>query len=232
MEQLRLGLVIANPELSNEVQNCLKTLPSAPASQQPAIGDAAAFLDQLEQLRLDVLVIDLTRFSEPFESIIRRIKSCSSAPLIIALNDTADPEIILGAIRAGANEFLYPPLELGLKQALERLSAERMKMQAAPSRHRGKTLGFVSAKGGCGATTIACHIAVEIQKATEPGGFAGRSGHGCRLDRLPDEIEVKLHHHRRGPQCAPARYQLLEGVGVQWSAGSGDYLRATDGDGA
>jgi len=134
--------------------------------QQPALGDATAFLDQLEQLRLDVLVIDLTRLSEPFENVIRRIKSCSAAPLVIALNDTADPEIILGAIRAGANEFLYPPIEAGLNNALERLSAERAKMQAAPSRHRAKTLGFVSAKGGCGATTIACHVAVEIQRST------------------------------------------------------------------
>jgi pilus assembly protein CpaE len=87
--------------------------------------------------------------------------------MIIALSDTADPEIILGAIRAGANEFLYPPVEAGFHKALERLSGEQRKMQAAgPARHPGKTLGFLSAKGGCGATTIACHMAVEIQKAT------------------------------------------------------------------
>ncbi len=166
MEQLRLGLAIANPELLNEVQTCIKTLQVRVLFQQSSLGDATAFLDQLEQLRLDVLVIDLTRLSEPFENVIRRIKSCSAAPLVIALNDTADPEVILGAIRAGANEFLYPPLEAGLNNALERLSAERAKMQAAPARHRAKTLGFVSAKGGCGATTIACHVAVEIQRAT------------------------------------------------------------------
>jgi len=166
MQQFKLGLVIANPELLREVQTCLKTLEVRPLLEQAAIGDAAAFLDQLEQLHLDVLVIDLTRLSEPFENVIRRIKSCPSAPLVIALNDTADPEVILGAIRAGASEFLYPPLESGLSQALERLSAERAKTQAGAALHRGKTLAFVSAKGGCGATTIACHIAVEIQKAT------------------------------------------------------------------
>jgi pilus assembly protein CpaE len=82
-----------------------------------------------------------------------------------ALNDAADPETILAAIRAGANEFLYPPLDAGLNKALERISADRVKQQAA-SRQRGKTLGFLSAKGGCGATTIACHVAVELQKST------------------------------------------------------------------
>jgi pilus assembly protein CpaE len=166
MNQLKIGLVIAGQGLSNEVQGCLKTLPVRVLLQQNAIGDMTVFLDQIEQLRLDVLVLDLTRLAEPFETVIRRVRSCASTPLVIAVNDTADLEIILGAIRAGANEFLYPPLEAGLHKALERLSAEREKTHSAPSRHAGKTLGFVSAKGGCGATTIACHVAVEIQKVT------------------------------------------------------------------
>ncbi|HXN45039.1 MAG TPA: AAA family ATPase [Bryobacteraceae bacterium] len=166
MDPLRIGLVIATQGLFQEVQACLKSLPVRVLLQQPAIGDTSAFLDQVEQLRLDVLLIDLTRLSEPFENVVRRIKTCSTPPQIIALNDTADPEVILGAIRAGASEFLYPPIEAGLSRALERLSTERSKAQAAPGRHRGKTLGFISAKGGCGATTVASHTAVEIQRAT------------------------------------------------------------------
>jgi pilus assembly protein CpaE len=164
MDPLRIGLVIATQGLFQEVQACLKGLPVRVLLQQPAVGDTSAFLDQVEQLRLDVLVIDLTRLSEPFENVVRRIKTCSAPPQIIALNDTADPEVILGAIRAGASEFLYPPIEAGLSRALERLSAERAKAQAAPGRHRGKTLGFISAKGGCGATTVASHIAPPRRK--------------------------------------------------------------------
>ena len=166
MDPLRIGLVIANQGLFQEVQTCLKTLPVRVLLQQPAFGDATAFLDQVEQLRLDVLLIDLTRLTEPFENVVRRIKTCSAPPQIIALNDTADPEVILGAIRSGASEFLYPPIEAGLSRALERLSVERAKAQSAPGKHRGRTLGFVSAKGGCGATTVASHVAVEIQRAT------------------------------------------------------------------
>jgi pilus assembly protein CpaE len=166
MEPLRIGLVIAGQNLFQEVQTCLKGLPVRVLLQQQSIGDTTGFLDQVEQLRLDVLVIDLTKLSEPFENVVRRVKSCSSPPQIIALNDTADPEVILGAIRAGASEFLYPPIEAGLSRALERLSTERSKAQSAPGKHRGKTIGFVSAKGGCGATTVVSHVAVEIQRAT------------------------------------------------------------------
>ncbi len=165
MHPLKAGLVIRNQDLSTEVHACLRALPVRVVIEQPTVGDAAAFLDQLERVRLDVLLIDLTKLAEPFEQVVRRIKTLAEPPMIIALNDTADPETILGAIRAGANEFLYPPLDAGLNKALERLSADRAKQQAA-TRHRGKALGFLSAKGGCGATTIACHVAIELQKAT------------------------------------------------------------------
>ena len=32
---------------------------------------------------------------------------------------------------------------------------------------RGKMIGFLSAKGGCGATTLACHVASELQNVTQ-----------------------------------------------------------------
>ena len=166
MSQLKVGLVIASGELAAEVQKCIRELPVRVVFQQSTPGDTTDLLDKIDQSRPDVLLLDLTNLAEPFENAIRRIRSSAAPPLIIALNDTADPEVILGAIRAGASEFLYPPLAAGLHKAVERLAGERAKMQAAPVQHRGKTLGFVSSKGGCGATTIACHVAVEIQKAT------------------------------------------------------------------
>jgi DNA-binding NarL/FixJ family response regulator len=118
--QLKVGLVISNHGLWEEVQGCLRDLPVRVLMQQAGLGDPAVFLDQLEQLRLDVLIIDLTQLAEPFEQVARRIKSVSVAPMIIALNETADPEVILGAIRAGANEFLYPPLQEGCRASAPR----------------------------------------------------------------------------------------------------------------
>jgi len=165
MHPLRAGLVIKSKDLLNEVHACLRPLPVRVVMEQPTLGETSLFLNQLEQARVDVLLIDLTRLAEPFEQVARRIKTLSAAPMIVALNDTADPEVILGAIRAGASEFLYPPLEAGLQKALERISSERLKQQTA-GRQSGKILGFLSAKGGCGATTIACHVAVELQRAT------------------------------------------------------------------
>ena len=60
------------------------------------------------------------------------------------------------ALRAGVMEFLYPPVRDNLLKALERAQ------QQVHRRPPGKVLGILSAKGGCGATTVACHTAVAI----------------------------------------------------------------------
>jgi pilus assembly protein CpaE len=165
MNQLNVGLIIANQELWTEVQACLRDLPVRVPLQQQVVGDWTQFLEQLERSRLDVLLVDITRSQRTFEELMRSLKSVSAPPQVVVLNNSADPETILAAIRAGANEYLYPPLEAGLRKALERMSGERVK-RPVRTRARSRTLGFLSAKGGCGATTIACHVAVELQRMT------------------------------------------------------------------
>jgi len=77
------------------------------------------------------------------------------------LNTGPDSKMILNAMRSGAAEYLYPPFGGQVRAALERIGKER-KSVSRPSRRAGNTIGFVSAKGGCGATTIACHTAIEF----------------------------------------------------------------------
>jgi pilus assembly protein CpaE len=96
---------------------------------------------------------------------VARIKSMDSPPVIAALHTEATPDLILDAVRAGASEFLYPPLQESLLKTLTRVSDERQQ-QRGPARKGGKVLAFLSAKGGCGATTIACHMAVELSHQT------------------------------------------------------------------
>ncbi len=165
MNPLNVGMVISNQDLWNEVHACLKDLPVRVIMQQAAVGDWSLFVEQLERLRPDVFLFDITRSMRSFEEAMRSMRAVASVPMVVALNTIADPETILAAIRAGANEYLYPPLESGLKKALERASAERVKKQVR-TRPRAKTLGFLSSKGGCGATTVACHVAVELQRMT------------------------------------------------------------------
>jgi len=162
---LTLGLVISTKELWDEVQAAVRDLPVRILFEQPEIADREGFRDKLERMRPNVVLLDITNPREPVPEMIQKACASTAPPVVIALHMGKEPEIILEAIRAGAKEFLYPPLAGGLERALERISSEFVERD--PSRRTGgKILGFLSAKGGCGATTIACHTAVELQRQT------------------------------------------------------------------
>src|SRR5438552_8406393 len=107
------------------------------------------------------MILEVLKLREPMEHVVARIKAGSMDPMVIALHNTGEPELILRALRAGAHEFLHPPLKVNLQQALERKSLEQNKTRER-LRQKGRVIGFLSAKGGCGATTIACHTAAEL----------------------------------------------------------------------
>jgi pilus assembly protein CpaE len=162
---ITLGIVIETKELWQEVQSCLQGLPLHTLLEEPEIGDWPAFLDKLERLRPDVLLVDFTQLNEAYDDVVGKIKSTSAAPSVVALHKSAEPETILSVIRAGADEYVYPPLETNLPKALERMAVNRSKRQGT-ARSGGRACAFFSAKGGCGATTIACHTAVELARQT------------------------------------------------------------------
>jgi pilus assembly protein CpaE len=161
---LAAGVVVFSPDLSKEVQSCLEESSVRVVIRQPQIGDWDSFLDKIERLRPDVILVELAGLWDEMEAAFHRIRTAPAAPAIVGLHTAKDAESILRAVRAGATEYLYPPYAAGLRSALERLGAERKPEDAV--RGRGRVIGFLSAKGGCGATTIACHTAVEVPRQT------------------------------------------------------------------
>ena len=163
MYPLSAAVVIADSDLSLRVQACLREARVRLVLQHGRITRWPEFLLELGRAEPDALVLDLayTRLEE----IIRRIRTVSPAPVIV-IHEALDPETILGAIRAGAKEYVYPPFEQGLLRALERVARERSEQESARGAN-GSIVGLLSVKGGCGATTIACHLAAELQRLTQ-----------------------------------------------------------------
>jgi pilus assembly protein CpaE len=162
MYPITAGLVIENKELWDELKKALEPLPIRLAFELPELPlDWGGFLERLDRIQPDVILLDVTKLKEPIEDAVKRLRSSASQPAVFALHTSADPAAILAALRAGASEYLYPPMAEPLAAAFERLSEARQKAREKPIRG-GKTLAFLSAKGGCGATTVACHVAVEM----------------------------------------------------------------------
>lgn len=119
----------------------------------------------VERTGVDVLLFDLLCLAEPeLARSIAEIKVRMPHVKVIAAYPYDDPAKILMAMRAGANEFVHSPIGPALAAAFERIRTLRVPLPA--SERRGKVIGFVSAKGGCGATTAACHVAVDLKRRT------------------------------------------------------------------
>jgi pilus assembly protein CpaE len=164
MYPLTIGLAIENREIWDQAQATLGGLPFRIIVEHQDLGDTTNFLDRLERMRPDVVLVDISGWSEPLEGLVASIKQAAGDPMIIALNTSAQADAILSSLRAGINEYLFPPLQETLRKALERRSLEKSRGRVKGS---GKSMGFVSAKGGCGATTLVCHVAAELGRASQ-----------------------------------------------------------------
>ena len=168
MYPLTAGLVVESRELRDEIRGALEPLPIRLLFELADIPEEmAAFLDRIQRMSPDVVLLDTTRLQTlgRLEAVITAIRATPGNPSVFALHSSAEPAAILTAMRAGASEFLYPPVADALAAGLERVSTQRQEMRDKKA-HRAKVVGFVSAKGGCGATTIACHVAAALPAET------------------------------------------------------------------
>ncbi len=123
----------------------------------------------------DVAVVDLRNDASSGMAAIERLRAGHAAMAIFAIAQAAEPDLILGSMRAGANEF-FPWLPGGQSQASRtmeesfhgavRKTAARREAAHAGARQPCVTHVFLGAKGGAGTTTVSVNLAVELARVS------------------------------------------------------------------
>jgi len=165
MYPLTVAMVIGTKPLADEIRPVLQKLGCRVVLDQNEEGEWNEFLEKLERLRPNVVLYDVAKLQDGMEEPIRRIRAAHAPPAVFAVDASATPQRILRAIHAGAAEFLFPPMAGPLAEALEKLG-EEIRGQVDSQGH-GRVAALVSAKGGCGTTTIAAHMAMELVGLSE-----------------------------------------------------------------
>jgi pilus assembly protein CpaE len=155
--------VVSDAALGAGVRRSAVDLPVRVLVDEPSFLDWDEFSARVEMLAPDVLVLEYAALRAPIEETMKRLQQMRKAPAVIIVHTETQADVILRVIRAGAMEYCYAPVEQPLRVALEKLLAK--KAETASARGCGRTYGFLSAKGGCGATTVSCHVAVSLQYA-------------------------------------------------------------------
>lgn len=166
MYPLTAATVIETKELWDELHASVAALPVRFVLELSDIADESAFLEKLARIGPDILFLDVSKNRSGIEKTIKSVRAMPTSPSVIALNTTDDSAAILESLRAGAAEYLFPPFETLLHASLERISGERHKTTQS-FRRGGKVLGFLSAKGGCGATSLACHAGAALPRLVQ-----------------------------------------------------------------
>ena len=129
------------------------------SSYPPSLDDVPKLLEQ----HYDVIIIDLDSHPEYALELVESI-CAKGAATVMVYSVKADSELLVHCMRAGAREFLTLPFSQStMAEALVRASARRPATRV-PKKASGKLLVFLGAKGGDGATTLACNFAVAIAK--------------------------------------------------------------------
>ncbi len=123
----------------------------------------------------DVAVVDLRNDASSGMAAIERLRAGHAAMAIFAIAQAPEPDLILGSMRAGANEF-FPWLPGGQSQASRtmeesfhgavRKTAARREAAHAGARQPCVTHVFLGAKGGAGTTTVSVNLAVELARVS------------------------------------------------------------------
>jgi len=119
---------------------------------------------QMQSQRAEVVIVDVNS-EDPQRAIhtIELIRASTSDVAIFAIGDMRNPMAIVGAMRAGAGEYIDRMAEAeGLADAFGRFTASRSKTRSSTGRARVFTV--INAKGGSGATTLAVNTAVALQQ--------------------------------------------------------------------
>jgi pilus assembly protein CpaE len=143
-------------ELEMTLRACGTTPTVAP------VGDLA-LLAQPSARQPDVIVLDL-RGHPSVPPALTALKRQHATTGVIIVARTLDPDLILSAMRAGANECVAEPLTQGdLDAALTRVAAR----QTAPS--GSQSFAFIGVKGGVGATSVAVNVATALARVASAG---------------------------------------------------------------
>jgi pilus assembly protein CpaE len=164
-EALSIALIGPNEErraaalsaLTGNSGNDIREFPSYP----PGLDDISRVLEQ----NYDVIIIDLDSDPEYALELVESIGATGGATVMVYSAKT-DPDLLMRCMRAGAREYLTYPFDRNIvAEALVRAAARRP-LNKSTKKMAGRLLTFIGAKGGSGATTLACNFAVAL--AQEP----------------------------------------------------------------
>ena len=160
MAQLAALVVTSDDEFRRQIGQVLRSggVPVGLLEDRRGSGD---------QSTPDLVVVDIRGDVPSALATIERLRAGHDGVPIFAIAAAAESDLILQAMRAGANEFFMWPVPEESFQGAVRRTHTRRESAHASARPPSVTLVFFGAKGGSGTTTVSVNTAVELARLTK-----------------------------------------------------------------
>jgi pilus assembly protein CpaE len=128
--------------------------------------DLRAGLALAHQVRPGILILDMANQVEEALQAASQYKLDHPDCAVFLSTDVFDPDTLLRALRAGAQEVLRRPLDRSaLSEAVERVSRQAARKNGGTSTARSVITAFCN-KGGSGVSTTATNLAISLKRLT------------------------------------------------------------------
>lgn len=161
---LRVVLVHRDDYERGQLRTALEALPGVQLAGER--NDMRAGLALANQVRPDLLILDMAPPVEDALNAASQYKLDHPECAVFLATEVFDPDTLLRALRAGAQEVLRRPLDRSsLREAVERVARQAAKKNGAGSATRGVITVFCN-KGGSGVSTAATNLAISLKRLT------------------------------------------------------------------
>ena len=170
---MSIALLVASPddhfrEMMRE--NLLNVQNAKIAAEYPEVSTNLYIrvLQDLERTPEAALVVDVASDPEAGFKVIEKVKQAAPDLYIIASNYSVEGDVVLTALRSGANDYLVQPVKrLDFRDIMGRLEKTPRRVATTTSK-LGKIYTFLGTKGGLGTTTLAVNFASVMAQRKQP----------------------------------------------------------------
>ena len=195
---MRFLIISPDLDLNRMLQHKLAAAGLPEVVAEPAYPTPSHLGRLIREKRPEVVLVGL-RDPDYARTLIEDLHARNPNILVAATHSVNVPELILGAIRSGATEYLGPPFDL---EHLAQVAREHQD-QLGSLKPTGRMITLLPAGGGCGASTVALHLAAAIGKQSNKRvllfDWDLHSGTTAFRLRLKPELTLADALERNGP---------------------------------
>jgi pilus assembly protein CpaE len=151
-------LVCPHAAMSYQTQAAMRALGGEPAFQMADYPEPGTIAGLVAQQQLNLCFLDVSTNPDRALPLIAEI---STFMPVVAMQPVNDADMILRCLRRGAREFLSDFTSLTLREVMDQLGQSAAPL---PGGAPAKIYCVIPGKPGCGATTLAVHLALELRR--------------------------------------------------------------------